>query len=242
MIRHLKSKQQWLAEQGIEYLFVLAPSKHYIYPEKLPDHIVALNKTNLSDQLAEELNKHPTINFVYLKPHLIEAKQRSSELLYYKADSHWNYDGANVAQYVIAKKLRELFAERIMPNKDLMKSVELINYQGDHSRYMGIEAHFEESSKTPKLDDCTVSNKPDEANFNKTFTTKCLNSGLTTVVFRDSFFTNLQPFISSYFDQATFIWSKMKFKTAKLWINKDKPDVIIEEWVDRYLPNTYSPY
>jgi hypothetical protein len=241
MIQHLKSKQQWLANQGIEYLFVLAPSKHYIYPEYLPDHVTRVNQINLSDQLANELINHPEIHFIYLKPKLIRAKNSSNELLYYKADSHWNYYGANVAQYEIAKTIQRLFPNKIQADANLMKSINYETHHGDHSRYMGIESYFEESIATPKLNKCATENKPNDLEFNKTFSTHCLATGLKTIVFRDSYFSNLQPFISTYFNKATFVWSKMKFNTAQTFIDEDKPDLIIEEWVDRYLPDTFSP-
>lgn len=240
-INYLKAKQQWLASQGIEYLFVLAPSKHYIYPEKLPLHISKVDDVNITDQLANELKKHPSINFLHLQPILQKAKTSNPQLLYFKADSHWNFYGANRAQYEIAKSIENLFPNKIVPKLNFMEQSSEFTHLGDHSQYLGIEKYFAEKSYRPILDKCTHKNTSNEIAFNETFTTQCSKSGLTVLVYRDSFFTNLQPFISSYFQKATFIWSKLKFKDVQQRIIEDKPDLIIEEWVDRFLPNTVSP-
>ncbi|MBR9805124.1 hypothetical protein GYB62_01220, partial [bacterium] len=54
----LVSINRRLAEQGVAYLFVLAPNKHTIYFEQMPEHIVKQNPYSAADQLFEYLTKH----------------------------------------------------------------------------------------------------------------------------------------------------------------------------------------
>ena len=236
MINHLKEKQQWLAKQNIEYVFVIAPSKHYIYPENLPDYIQPINQTNLVKQLSDALLKHPEINFINLAPRLINAKPE--QLLYFKADTHWNFFASNIAQYQIAQMLAKLFNNKVNPylyKENEFTQKELI--QGDLAQYMGLGDYFTEEKMTPKFDPCTNFSPEDRL----LFTTSCSGSKLNALVFRDSFFSYLQPFISQYFNNSTFVWQKMTYKTSKERILLNKPQVIIEEWVDRYLPKSLSP-
>ena len=51
----LQDTQDWLAEQGIRYLFVIAPDKHEIYPEFMPEDLPRVSATSRVDQLLTEL-------------------------------------------------------------------------------------------------------------------------------------------------------------------------------------------
>ena len=236
LIKELKEKQQWLAKQNIEYIFVIAPSKHYIYPEFLPDYIQPIQQTNLVKQLNDALLKHPEINFVNLAPPLKKAKD--SQLLYFKADTHWNFFATNIAQFQIAQVLAHLFNQDITPylysHNEFTQKEEM---QGDLAQYMGLGQYFKEEKITPEFDPCSQYSPKDR----KLFTTQCSGSDLNSLIFRDSFFSSLQPFISQYFKNSTFVWEKMTYKRAQERILINKPHVVIEEWVDRYLPKNLNP-
>jgi len=235
-IKHIKQKQSWLANQGIEYLFVLAPSKHYIYPEKMPSYIRQAHQQNLVIQLSQALDKHPEINYINLRPELLKSK--NNQLLYYKSDTHWNYYGTNIAQYAIAKKLSGLFGGLIQPyllNESEFTEKTMVS--GDLAQYMGLGHYFMEEKVSPKFDECSKF----DAEKSRLFTTNCPDAKLKALVFRDSFFTSLQPYMSKYFKESTYIWEKMTFSRAKEYIQKSKPDIVIEEWVDRFLPSSLAP-
>jgi len=234
-VAKLKQKQKWLKNKGIEYLFVIAPSKHYIYPEKLPKYITRLNTQNLVSQLTQELKLHPEIKFIELAPKLISAKKNL--LLYFKADSHWNYFGANIAQFEIAKKIKSLFPNRVTPILYPQSTFTEHEVQGELALIMGLGSFFKEKESVPNLDSCARNYTPNKIKYSQTFSTKCSSGGINAVIFRDSFFTDLQPFMSLYFDYSKYIWKKMSLQQLDNIINLEygKPDLIIEEIVDRYL-------
>jgi hypothetical protein len=235
-IQHLSEKQSWLAKQGIEYLFVIAPSKHYIYPEKLPDYIKPIAQINMVEQLSNALAKHPEINFINLAPNLL--KEKNKQLLYFKADSHWNFFATNIAQFQIANKLTKLLGPTIKPYLYLHSEFTVKqDIQGDLAQYMGLGDYFTEEKLTPVFDPCTAY-MPEKRML---FSTYCSDLDLNVLVFRDSFFSNLQPFISQYFKNSTFVWQKMTYKTAQERILDNKPNIVIEEWVDRLLPSSLNP-
>ncbi len=112
----LKERKEWLEKKGIPYLFVLAPTKAQIYPEKLP---IALqnakkrrDKPNRYDQLVQYLNENTIIPFVDLRMALLNAKKiREYPPLYYRTDFHWNFYGAFYAYQEIIRQIDQSFPD-----------------------------------------------------------------------------------------------------------------------------------
>jgi len=112
----LEERQAWLAQRGIRYLFVVAPTKGLIYPEYLPERIqrtkAELGLASRYDQLVSYLKTHSTVPVVDLKTALLAAKdQREYPLLYYKTDFHWNFYGAFLAYQAIVRGIDEAYPE-----------------------------------------------------------------------------------------------------------------------------------
>ncbi len=156
-------------------------------------------------------------------------------MLYYKGDTHWNSFGANIAQYEIAKKVKQLFPNKIklfiLNKEDFVTE----DYQGDLAQYMGLGDFFIEKQFIPQLDDCSSNYLPKKKKYNQTFSTRCREKGLKLLVYRDSFFSSLQPFISTYFAEAKFIWKSLNLSELKNQLKQYHPDLVIEEKIDRYI-------
>ena len=69
----------------------------------------------------------------------------------------------------------------------------------------------------------------------KPFTTKCDTSKLRAVVFRDSFFETIIPLIAEDFNQIVYIWKQYDHAIMKELIEQQKPQIVIEEMVERSL-------
>ncbi len=243
-VTHLQQKQQWLAEQGIPYLFVLTPSKHYIYPEYLPTHLSPVTATNLKQQLAEALRAHPEINFLDLTEQMLAHKDQA--LLYLKGDTHWNFIAGNYAQYAMMQQVSTLLTQDITPR--LWASDEFTaetKHRGDLAIMLKVEAHFEEPLVYPGFEDCARQkinpNNAAQPAHNNYFYTQCGNNELDALIYRDSFFDRLQPYVSSYFKHSMYLKQRFKFETAQQEIAKHRPDIVIEQYVDRFLPILYPP-
>lgn len=94
-----------LAGQGIEYVLLLSPSKTSIYPEYLRGNFQV--RSTPSDILADYLDENTDVKVVQMKPALLEEKERTGELLFYKTDTHWNKRGAYVGYRETIRRLRE---------------------------------------------------------------------------------------------------------------------------------------
>jgi len=69
----------------------------------------------------------------------------------------------------------------------------------------------------------------------KPYMTKCDKSKLQAVVFRDSFFETIIPFIADDFNRLAYFWKQYDHSIMKKIIEQQKPQIVIEEMVERFL-------
>lgn len=118
----IEERYYWLKEQGIDYVFALAPTKALIYPENLPSRIFniknKLNKATRFEQLVTYLKDNSVVPVVDLRTELLSAKEDLKQkgigdeyLLYYRTDFHWNYLGAFLAYQAIVKEINKAYPQ-----------------------------------------------------------------------------------------------------------------------------------
>ena len=91
MAAHVQDTSDWLRAQGIAYVFVIAPDKHVIYREYMPETI-RRSAISRIDKLVSRSASTPL--FVCGSA---AAARAGRERLYHRADTHWNDRGALVA-------------------------------------------------------------------------------------------------------------------------------------------------
>ena len=234
---YFKDVNAWLKEKGIAYLFVIAPNKTSVYEEYLPDYIKRETSVTAMDQLISCIAERTNVHTLDLRPPLRKAKDE--HLLYYKADTHWNLSGANVAQFEIIQKITEMFPEKIGP-ATLFKMEASVRKGGDLSAFIGRE-FVSECELRPIFRDANSPARVDGSRDNRfPHTVTCDQGDLVAVVFRDSFFTALEPYLSRQFKRSTYIWERLNYPTLAEYVAKEQPHIVIEEWVERALP-AYLP-
>src|ERR1051325_218504 len=226
-----EARRDWLSERGIRYLFVIAPEKHTIYPEYVPDAFRRMQEVSRLDQLVRYMREHSDVEILDLRQALIEAKAR--ERLYHQTDSHWNDYGAFIGYQAIAGELMKSSAQ-IQPLKE--SDYELVREQ---SREMDLAAQL-------GLDDVLTEEnlrlrpRRAELEFHLNPDIKYLVSdGKETelprlVMFRDSYSNYLIPFLDHHFSRAVYVWN-YGFDTSL--IETERPQFVIQEVVERYLLN-----
>ncbi len=238
------ARSDWLKKQGIHYLLFFAPNKHTIYPEYMPDYIVKQGEISSMDQLYDSLARHTSVAYVDLRDTLRMAKRdahlywkQDKELaaLYYKADSHWNAAGADIAQYEIAKLMEKIFPGRIIPLKRSLDDFVMINFTGDISLIMGRD---DKDAYGPKILTGKCSRATREEFRKRQQVTTCKKGKVNALIFHDSFFPALKPFFADYFKRTTFLWERMTQKAVREQLKKGKIDLVIEERAERFLPWT----
>lgn len=117
----LEQRRYWLQSIGSEYVFVLAPTKAFVYPEFLPKRIQQVRGHTRYEQLSQYLQQYADIHFVDVLPPLLAAKaEKSYPLLFYKTDFHWNFYGAFIAYKAIVDHLARFYpdAKIVSPSHD----------------------------------------------------------------------------------------------------------------------------
>jgi hypothetical protein len=138
----LEGRRGRLAARGIRYLLVIAPDKHTIYPEFMPDRLVPVRAVSRLDQLVEHLRRASDMEIVDPRALLIEAKAR--ERVYHCTDSHWNDRGSFLVAEEVIRRLglpgvalcgKDAYARAttVRPGQDLACMVGLPDLMGEVS-------------------------------------------------------------------------------------------------------------
>lgn len=248
--KYLEQKQKWLNEQGIHYFFVVAPNKHSIYPEFLPDYVSRVREESHLDQLIKHLGKYTDIEVIDLREDILSAKKKW--VVYRRTGTHWNELGAFIAYRKIMKQFKKYYNDL---DYHPLSQFEIItkDYQGgDLIGMLGTDIIKSEQtiSLIPKFEPC-ARDIPYELKLkykwpkgNKPFATACECSELSMLMFRDSFAVALQPYLSEHFKKSIYVWTFAELNLLKLIVMKEKPDIVIEEIVERGLvmvPKIYDP-
>lgn len=224
----LEQKYDWLQQQGIEYLFVVAPNKHTIYPEFIPEWIRKENRASRWDQLLATVSdsKVPLLD---LRQALIDAKQTR---VYHKTDTHWNLQGANTVQYEILRVVASS-----LPKLAPKKHNKFNWYQGDGgdlALLLGLAEELQETRPIPEWPQCYNQRTPEQW-LEKEMSVQCTGGQYSMLMFHDSFGNPLRFFLAGYFANSHYNRQRADFALLKKEVAKYRPDVVIEELAERSL-------
>ncbi|MCQ2500166.1 MAG: GBS Bsp-like repeat-containing protein [Lachnospiraceae bacterium] len=232
-----------LKSQGIEYVIMLPPSKVSIYPEYIKGDF-SVRKTP-SDILADYLEAHSDLKVVRLKDTLLEEKEKTDELLYFKTDTHWNTYGSSVAYRQLVKKLKEWkltdteAAEMTLIKEDKTRDLSkmLVSDQEHYTEesYTRFEiqdpsAVFVESGELYEYVQQYITDNGITRGYNYVNENQDLPSYL---VFSDSMFMNWMAGMVA--ENCSALTAIQKPTISQEMIDVVKPDVVILEMVERYL-------
>lgn len=201
------SKQKWFADRSIDFLIVVPPNKHSIYPEYLPRSISTLRGTTRMDQIMGDVDNQERV--LDLRDAIISSKGNLP--LYFKTDTHWNRYGAYIGYREIMSRL-DIQSDIYDFNKQEVKS------SGDLAQMLSANDLFKDYDISAELKDEKVIDKK-------------------IMVFHDSFGTLLNPYFRRSFSDSIFIASPTLNYDL---IEKEKPDIVIWEMVERYTMNMQS--
>jgi alginate O-acetyltransferase complex protein AlgJ len=236
----LLRRQDLLASRGIPFLVIVVPEKYSVYPEFLPDWATRITPRTPLDRFAAELARYPRLQFIDLRGPLLETK--GDDRLYYQTDSHWNYLGATVGYKVLMSKVAQVLPGLIVAPVTRPPYVPEVDYwSGDLAQMLGLEQQFRETDIAPlgKIlatpeSRCAKRDSLADAPEVETYVYRCPNAPrFTALVYRDSMAIPLIPMLAENFSRTTFVSS------ARLdpgLVSRLKPDVVIEEFVERLLP------
>ncbi len=238
--RELERRRAWLASLGIAYVVMVVPEKFTIYPEHLPAWVAPSPSPTPLDRLRDAVASQGKVDFIDLRPALRAAK--AHERLYYKTDSHWNFNGATIGYDALM-----LAAQRALPDGALPGFVPAPRpahtpgvdyYSGDLTVMLGLPGKIREDDVAPlaKVLADTASRcarRLDKGEYPGFEYFVCDRPGLPrAVMLRDSMAIPLIPLLSENFSRVVYVSSR---KLDRALIERERPDLVIEELVERSL-------
>lgn len=233
-VSQLKARFDWCKENDIKFIFMIAPNKHTIYPENYRFERPP-GKTR-AEQFLEALDRE-SIEYIYPKNELISQKTNHSYPLYYLTDTHWNHRGAWLAFNQLSPAIKKNFPDTEFPDVSFDYSLEQRVGRGDLTGMLGrkkygMDWYHTFSPHEPNwMDSFSYVKNEERDGVIISGTNKSLPKA---IVYRDSFFSALVPYVSTQFSEAAYEW-KMFGKKEKTRILEEKPDIIIWEVVERYM-------
>jgi hypothetical protein len=231
----LEERRGWLARHGIRYLFVVAPEKSSVYPERLPGAWQSKGPA-MTDQLLAWMREHSTVPVLDLRPPLLAAK--STERVYHLTDSHWNDVGALAAYRAVVGALAAWFPGLEPLDRSRLERTVTVTAGGDLAGILGLVPYLAEERivlSGPPLARLTDETSTDLMRARAQFMPQAYGSPdgaiARAVVVHDSFFEPpvLMRALATHFRRSVFI--KRVFPPEI--IMDEKPDVVIEEMVER---------
>lgn len=216
----------WLARQGIKYYILIAPNKHSIYPEYMPDSIQVVRRRTRYDQIIDCL-KESNLDSRLIDVRDLLRQAKAYYPVYYKTDHHWNRFGAFVAVQALVGALSENF-EGLEPLKlsHYKVTVERTNGIGNLARILAMVDELEDREVWLKLDPSAV---PDYA-----ARQELLKTAPKIMVFGDSFFDAMKEFMAEHFDSVIFAKRERLGNLNYRKIETEKPDAVVLEMVESY--------
>ncbi len=240
--RILEGRRDWLARYGARFVLVVVPDKHTIYPEYLPFPPAYPDTPPVLDQLLDYMAAHSDVPIIDLRPALMAAK--ASGPVYYKTNTHWNPAGAYAGYRVVAGRLGTLFPTIApLPRNGFVEHA-LGPKDQDLVKLISLEGHLQEPAyeweriggwcaERFDIHSPGVERLPD---YRRPFATVCREPGLPrAVMFRDSFATDLVPFLAEHFSHLIVEWRAYDREMAEYLVRGQHPHLFIEEVVERDL-------
>jgi hypothetical protein len=216
---------------GKLYLLII-PNTGTVYPENLPDWLENLPGGEISklDQLRSYLANNGNINLIDLKTPLIDAKKYFR--LYHKTDSHWNSLGA----YIVYREIMKVICPDCPQAPGLNSPNPVYEMRktagGDLAEILNIKLFITEENPVVFFDKPVQANPGRAQDFlNTEYVYRNPGKKSAIVVFRDSAFSSVIPFMSGDFETAVFL--KKNFDPEV--IKKIKPDTVILSMVERHI-------
>lgn len=229
--KNMQHTREVLAEEGCEFVILIAPNKERMYEEYMPKEYGEPALHNRLTQVVTYLKEHTDVTVVNAYDTLRTYKEAQPEdLLYYTYDTHWN----NVGSYLGARELATALGWELPDLNDVTRVLSE-SPVGDLSGLLGMgdylkggqiytlsdySAHTLERQVSSDLSEFVYTNPAGDGAQEKLF------------MIGDSFSTMLSPYIASHYNNT---YLNFYFNYTRDMLDREDPDIVVFETVERYL-------
>lgn len=233
------ANKEWLAERGIDYLFVVVPNKLTIIPGHLPDRLQCRRGATRLEQLNRALEARRGVGMVDLRPALRQAAL-DGEPIWLRTDTHWNARGVAAAYPVLVDRVQAL-----RPDARRIESFE-VHARGRDFGDLGRMVHATdvESDILWVVTPGDVRSEPAPTPFPKQADVFGRKSSARRIddpalpramVLHDSFFDGtMNDFLAESFARTVFVHYGRPDINREL-VEQEQPDIVIHQLVERNL-------
>jgi hypothetical protein len=238
---------------NIRFIFLIVPTTSSVYPEKYP--FPRPEGMSLADQVLAAMPPEIREKTIFPLDYLISKKPEHTQPLYYNNGLHWNKLGIYYTYELLFKKLKAdfpnlpdipfKFTPYMDPGEDNytmlwwgvkqfgdfleLMDVQPVDGWNNHYTYVKLES-VQDNEFTTVTGNATKKGKYGIVTANRD------RSLPTAVIMRDSYFVDLEPFTSSIFSSAEYVWTQPEKRSIQyLEQLRKKPDVFIYEIAERAL-------
>ncbi|AEF83290.1 alginate O-acetyltransferase AlgX-related protein [Leadbettera azotonutricia] len=240
-------------KNNIVFIFLIVPTTSSVYPEKYP--FPRPKGISLAGQLLDAMPEYLRGKTIFPLDYLVSKKEEHTQPLYYNNGLHWNKLGVYYTYELLFDKLRAdfpnlpeisfKFTPYMDPGEDNYTMIwwgmkqfgsflELIDVKPENGwdsyyKYIICE-NVPENEFNNVIGNASKKGKYGVVTENK-------NPSLpTALIVRDSYFVDLEPFTSSIFSKAEYVWTQPEKRNID-YLDQlaQKPDVFILEIPERAL-------
>ena len=243
--KNLNELNSYCKKHGVKLYIVLSPDKESVYPEYYPKYYLPQKGQSRYDQLLEILYKMDDLSVITTKENLILNKENLN--VFFKTDTHLNYDGAFIEYRTITSALQKDF-KAIAPlgiddislvnykyNGDslTLRSENIVKKYEDHVNYYKIK-----SPNAKLMNTILFSGFPDDKIFE--YKNAKSKNNLKLVLIGDSFQLRVRHLLAESFStyKYAFFGGGRNFllnDKIKNSLFAEKPDILIIETTERFL-------
>lgn len=227
-----------LQARGIPFVLLVAPNPPSVAEDTLPAGYRREPVTNLDAFLSAAKNTDLSI----IDPRAALTAARAHTEVYLSTDSHWNSFGALVASNMLLQTLsQQSFAVTPWPTSSysLLTQAKPV---GDLAAALGLDGtanvttvifnHEGLADPVPPPDYGITLQQPAQVY------TMSTDTKPRAVIFRDSYANAMMPYLNESFSRTVYVRSRLVIPEV---VDREKPDVVIMEIAERYLPDIGTP-
>ena len=221
---------RYMKERGGEFILFIAPNKERVYSEYMPEKYGLPAENDNISRLVKYLKKHTDVKVVCCLDELAAVKEKISEPLYYKTDTHWNQIGAYAGSSLLLRELGVTLPELGSGATPVVTGQD----SGDLARLLHLSAYFAGADNEYEIDGFEIKGeRHDGEGYHSEISYVCEDGDPRRVyVCRDSFGDAMVDYIGSCFAETKFVYQQdFSFEDVKAFA----PDVLVIEAVERYL-------
>lgn len=243
---------------GGTYVLFIAPDKHNIYCDELPQWLgdTCKNSEIYTRKLISKIEDETSVNVVY--PAVELKSQISKGQLFHKSDTHWNLLGGKVGFVALMRNMERLGLIRDFQEIPLMDLKQIRNEKlGDLAHILALPSGYKiskdfdylfqrpdqllvrwkEVNKKEELKPFTVSSGSAPSKFYAYMKNESAVYRTKLLIFCDSLNNAMSPYFNMYFSNVMYVSRRSSMDEKIHALKKFKPMLVINEIVERDLDN-----